>query len=192
MAARPADITMAGGDGRRRAASPGPPAAGDMTSALRKIPRSRGLDGAAPGDCSGVAVLDLAAEVSGVLSLLLALPGALVSGCKWLREHRSRGYCPPSCPAASAIWRLITISASENQNSSKQRNCRKKGRVLVARQDPWRRERASRRRVDHVVNRSIPEQSRWVRRASPPAAIGGELDATTGADGGADPGARPQ
>jgi hypothetical protein len=96
VATRPADITMAGADGRRRAASPGPPAAGDMTSALRKIPRSRGLDGAAPGDCSGVAVLDLAAEVSGVLSLLLALPGAWVSGCKWLREHRSRGrgYCP--------------------------------------------------------------------------------------------------
>ena len=36
-----------------------------------------------------------------------------------------------------------------------QRKCRKTGRVLVAGQDPWRRERASRRRVDHVVNRSI-------------------------------------
>jgi hypothetical protein len=44
-------------------------------------------------ESSGVGVLAYAADVSGVLSLLLALPGTWVSARKWLREHRSR-YCP--------------------------------------------------------------------------------------------------
>jgi hypothetical protein len=44
-------------------------------------------------------MLSYAAEVSEVLTFLLALAGAWVSARKWLREHRSRGYRPRHAPA---------------------------------------------------------------------------------------------